>query len=462
MGIRLYNTLSGKVELIPKPKGKPLRMFVCGPTVYDDPHIGNARTAVVFDAFVKYLRSTGFKVFYLVNVTDIDDKIIAKAKAEKTTFTKIADEYWDIYQKNMKALGVTAETKFAKATKFISQIQAQVKTLLRKGFAYEIERDGIYFDVSKFSDYGKLSRRTAEQAEDGVSRIDQSVKKRNKADFALWKFSYDDEPGWPSEWGLGRPGWHIEDTAITEYFFGPQYDIHGGGLDLKFPHHEAELAQQEAASGKKPFVKIWMHAGMLTLEGQKMSKSAGNFMTIDQLLKNTLPNVFRLLVLSHHYRSPLNYSVKLNQEMSRKWLSIMEFLAKLDMAEKNSKERKSGTSGFDKFSKAVDLALSNDFNTPEAFGALFSFINLIQPKIWSLSKAEAKESMRAVVKFMKSFGFSIGFPKIPVKVKVLAREREKLRHSQQFIQSDSLRKKANDLGFVVEDTPLGFFIWPKT
>ncbi|MEK7138029.1 MAG: class I tRNA ligase family protein, partial [Patescibacteria group bacterium] len=269
------------MESIPKPKGKPLRMFVCGPTVYDNPHIGNARTAVFFDAFVKYLRSTGIKVFHLVNVTDIDDKIIAKAKAEKTTFSKIADEYWNVYKKNMEGLVVTSTTKFAMATKYIPQIQKQVQTLLKKGFAYEIEKDGIYFDVSKFSDYGKLSRRTAEQAEDGVSRIDQSIKKRNKADFALWKFSFDDEPGWKSEWGRGRPGWHIEDTAITEYFFGSQYDIHGGGLDLKFPHHEAELAQQEAASGKKPFVKIWMHAGLLTLEGQKMSKSLGNFMTID-------------------------------------------------------------------------------------------------------------------------------------------------------------------------------------
>lgn len=462
MGVRIFNTLSGKTEPIPRPSGRPLRMFVCGPTVYDYPHIGNARTAVIFDSFVKYLRSEGIKVFYLINVTDIDDKIISRAKAEKTAFTEIADEYWRAYQQNMKALGVTAATKFAKATKFIPQIQAQVKVLIRKGFAYEIAQDGIYFDVAKFSDYGKLSRRTIGQAEDGMSRIDDSVKKRNKADFALWKFSFDGEPGWKSEWGFGRPGWHIEDTAITEYFFGPQYDIHGGGLDLKFPHHEAELAQQEAASGKKPFVKIWMHAGLLTLEGQKMSKSVGNIMTVQRLLKDTLPDVFRLMVLSHHYRSPLNYSTKLNQEMNRKWLAILEFLAKLESAGRNSTEKKLGSIELEKNEREVQQALSNDFNTPAAFGALFSLINKVHPRIWKISKGEAKELTRFVKKFLKSFGFSIEFPKIPPKVKILAREREKLRQSQQFIQSDSLRKKANDLGFVLEDTPTGSFIWPKT
>ena len=461
MKVKVFNTLSGKIEFLPETKSKPLRVFVCGPTVYDHPHIGNARTAVVFDAFAKYLRSSGKKVFYLVNVTDIDDKIIARAREEKTVFSKVAEEYWKVYQKNMKDLGVSAPTKFAKATKFIPQIQTQVKTLLKKGFGYEIPGDGIYFDTSKFPDYGKLSRRTVGQAEDGVSRIDESIKKRNKADFALWKFSFDDEPGWPSEWGFGRPGWHIEDTAITEYFFGPQYDIHGGGLDIKFPHHEAEIAQQEATSGKKPFVKIWMHAGLLTLEGQKMSKSVGNVMTVDQLLKNTPTEIFRLMVLSHHYRSPLNYSTKLNQEMKRRWLVIMEFLAKLESAAKSSKEKKMGGFEVRRYSDDIETALTNDFNTPEAFGVLFSFVNRIHPSLWRISKGEAKESARLVKKFLKDLGFPVVFPKIPPKIKAIAKAREKLRQSQQFIQSDGLRKKANDLGFVIEDTPTGSFIWPK-
>lgn len=461
MEIRLYNTLSGKIEPMPTPKGRPLRMFVCGPTVYDHPHIGNARTAVTFDAFVKFIRSEKFKVFYLTNVTDIDDKIIARAREEKSVFSKVADEYWKIYQRNMKELGATATTKFAKATKFIPQIQKQVKILIKKGFGYEIPNDGIYFDVSKFSDYGKLSRRTTEQAEDGISRIDQSIKKRNKADFALWKLSLDDEPGWKSEWGFGRPGWHIEDTAITEYFFGPQYDIHGGGLDIKFPHHEAEIAQQEAASGKKPFVKIWMHAGLLTIEGQKMSKSLGNFLTIDELLKVTPANVFRLMNLSHHYRSPLNYSFKLTREMKRKWLSIMEFLAKLELATKSSKEKRKDDLEIPRFKEEAQRALASDFNTPEALGILFSFINRVQPGIWRLTKNEAKTALVFAKGFLKNLGFSIEFPKIPVRIKTLVKEREKLRASQQFIQSDGLRKRINDLGFVIEDTPTGYFIWPK-
>lgn len=462
MTIKLFNTLSSQLEPLPTPKGRPLRVFVCGPTVYDDPHIGNARTALTFDAFVKYLRSTGLKVFYLMNVTDVDDKIIARAKSQKTTFSKVAEEFWKVYQRNMKDLGISSVTKFAKATKFIPQIQKQVATLLRKGYAYEIPEDGIYFDVSKFKDYGKLSRRTTEQAEDGVSRIDSSIRKRNKADFALWKISTDDEPGFKSPWGFGRPGWHIEDTAITEYFFGPQYDIHGGGLDLKFPHHEAELAQQEAASGKKPFVKIWMHAGLLSIEGQKMSKSLGNFLTVDQLLKISSANVFRLLVLSHHYRSPLNFSTKLTQEMNRKWLSVMEFLAKIEWAVKNSKEKKLGGIGVGEYRDKIEASLAADFNTPEALGNLFAFIGRIHPKVWKLSKAEARESANLVKNFLKRLGFSVNFPKIPPRIKAIAKEREKLRQSQQFIQSDGLRKKANDLGFVIEDTPGGTFIWPKS
>ncbi|MBI3588946.1 MAG: cysteine--tRNA ligase [Candidatus Liptonbacteria bacterium] len=470
MKIYLFNTLSGKKELLVKPKGRPLRLFVCGPTVYDDPHIGNGRTYVFFDTLVKYLRSTGLKVFYLQNITDIDDKIIARAHAEKVSFSKIAETYLAVYFRDMKALGVTAVTKYARATKYIPQIQKQIEVLLKKGYAYEIAKDGIYYDVSKFRDYGKLSRRTTVQAESGVSRIDESIHKKNKADFALWKFGHtkapmqiiNGEPAWPSPWGLGRPGWHIEDTAITEYFFGPQYDIHGGAVDLKFPHHEAEIAQQEAASGKKPLVKIWMHGGFLTLEDQKMSKSLGNFMTIDQFLKNTSPEVFRLMTLSHHYRSPLNYTVKLNKEMKLKWLAILEFLAKAEVGAKSSLVKKSRVSNLAKFEKEFTLALADDFNTPAALGILFKFIGELQPKLWQLSRVEAKQILKKIRKTLKTLGFSFKFPQIPLKIKGLARERENLRKNQQFVQSDSLRKKANDLGFLIEDSPLGPFVWPKS
>lgn len=462
MKIYLYNTLTGKKELLLNPKGKSLRFFVCGPTVYDYPHIGNSRTYVVFDAFVKYLRTIGYSVFYLQNITDIDDKIINRANTERTSWIKISKTFLDIYRRNMKDLGVDAVDSYAKATDHIPQILSQVRTLIENQHAYEIPNEGIYFDITTFPNYGKLSRRTALQAEDAVSRIDDGVNKRNKGDFALWKFSKANEPSWQSPWGLGRPGWHIEDTAITDKYFGPQYDLHGGATDLKFPHHEAEIAQQESISGKEPFVKIWMHTGFLTLNGQKMSKSAGNYMTVDQFLKSFSAQVFRLMVLSNHYRSPLDYSQRLGQENKARWLLITEFLAKLDLISKKSAIRRSVS--LEKYLKSFDaeftLSLADDFNTPKAFGILFKFISDANPKIWDLSKTAAYKTANEIKKNLKSLGFKVIFPEIPKKIQKLSSEREKFRRNQQFMQSDSLRKKINDLGFGVEDTPLGSFVWP--
>ncbi|MEK7173437.1 MAG: class I tRNA ligase family protein, partial [Patescibacteria group bacterium] len=235
MAVKIYNTLSGKVEaLSPIKKGK-VNLFVCGPTVYDDSHIGHARTYVAFDMFVNYLKHLGFDVFYLQNITDIDDKIIKRAKEKNISPKDLARQFEKEYMADMKTLQVKSITKYARATEHIKEIISQVERLLAKGFAYQ-SSDGIYYDVSKFKEYGKLSGRTIEGAEDGTSRIDEGIEKKNKADFCLWKFSKEDEPSWLSPWGKGRPGWHIEDTAITEKYFGPQYDIHGGARDLIFPH----------------------------------------------------------------------------------------------------------------------------------------------------------------------------------------------------------------------------------
>ncbi|MEK7195620.1 MAG: class I tRNA ligase family protein, partial [Patescibacteria group bacterium] len=254
MGVKIFNTLSGKKEPLPKAPKQGLRLFVCGPTVYDYVHIGNARTFTVFDLFVRYLRGCGVKTYYLQNITDIDDKIISRAQKEGKNWKLISRKFEAVFRKNMKDLGNIFVDRYARATDFIPQIIKQVKTLIKKGCAYKIGGDGWYFDLKKFPEYGKLAHRTIEQAEDATSRIDSSGKKRNKGDFCLWKFSKPGEPSWKTDLGDGRPGWHIEDTAITESFFGPQYEMHGGGVDLRFPHHEAEIAQQESASGKKPFV----------------------------------------------------------------------------------------------------------------------------------------------------------------------------------------------------------------
>ncbi len=332
--IRIHDTLSGTKTAIPDvPK---LRLFVCGPTVYDRPHIGNARTFVAFDLFVRWLRSRRMNVFYLQNITDIDDKIIDRAKEEGIAWNTLARRYENIFLENMNQLGVISVDRYARAADFIPEIVAQVKTLIEKGHAYRIEGDGWYFDITTFPEYGKLARRTAAQAEDATSRIDASDRKRNRGDFALWKFpdpERPDEPRWPSDdLGAGRPGWHIEDTAITGHFFGPQYEVHGGAMDLKFPHHEAEIAQQESASGLSPFVAIWMHSGFLTVDGAKMSKSLKNFVTIDDLLARHSASAFRMMVFMHHYRSPLDYTetLALNAEKNLETLAV--FAAKLGMA----------------------------------------------------------------------------------------------------------------------------------
>ncbi|MFH1575472.1 MAG: cysteine--tRNA ligase, partial [Candidatus Nealsonbacteria bacterium] len=305
--MKLYNTLTGKKETFKPKLDKKVNLFVCGPTVYDYSHLGHARTYVAFDVMVKYLKEKGYKIFYLQNITDIDDKIIKRAEEENITTEKLTKNFEKEYLKDMKSLKINSVTKYARATDHIKEIIAQVKTLQKNGFAYQIA-DGIYYDISKFKNYGKLSKRTVSQAEDGISRIDEGKEKINKGDFCLWKFSKEGEPKWPSPWGEGRPGWHIEDTSITQKFFGAQYDIHGGGKDLMFPHHEAEIAQMEAISGKRPMVKYWIHTGFLTVNGKKMSKSLGNFITIQDFMKEHSARVLRFLMAKTHYRSPADYT----------------------------------------------------------------------------------------------------------------------------------------------------------
>jgi cysteinyl-tRNA synthetase len=305
--VSIFNTLTGKKDLIKPINGKKINLFVCGPTVYDYSHIGHARNYLVFDSFVKYLKYSGFSVFYLQNITDIDDKIIARARERGVSVKDLAVAFEKEYLKDMKALGINSVSKYARATSHIKEIISQIKRLNEKGFAYKIEGDGIYFDISKFKRYGKLSGRTALGAEDAVSRIDYSSKKKNRGDFCLWKLKQEGaEPSWPSPFGDGRPGWHIEDTAITEKFFGAQYDIHGGARDLIFPHHEAEVTQMESISGKSPMVKYWMHVGFLTVNGQKMSKSVGNFITISDFLKRCPPNYFKFFVAKNLWSPPID------------------------------------------------------------------------------------------------------------------------------------------------------------
>ncbi len=461
--ISIYNTLTDKKEFLEIPATRQyLKLFVCGPTVYDDPHIGNARTYLAFDIIVRYLRFQNINVFYLQNITDIDDKIIDRAQKENAPYQKIARKFEKKYHDNEKALNIKTITKYARATKFIPEIIQQIQILIAKGCAYKIDGDGYYFDISKFPEYGKLSHRTIEAAEDAVTRIDNSLNKRNKGDFTLWKFS-DNKPFWKTPIGTGRPGWHIEDTAITEKFFGPQYDLHGGAIDLKFPHHEAEIAEQECASGKKPLVKIWLHAGFLLVNGEKMSKSKNNFITIDEFLENYSANALRYLVLSHHYRSPINYTETLIGQIHNALSSVEDFNAKLKLViKKGSNKSFQNLLAIDleNMSKEFHAAMSDDFNTPLALAAIFLLINKYNPKIYNLSKKEARQIYKSIFNLFKILGLEFKSDKISEQILKLITEREDARLSKNFSKADSIRQEIEKLNYKVTDTPLGQLVTP--
>lgn len=469
--MNIYNTLSGKIEaLSPIKKGK-INLFVCGPTVYDDSHIGHARTYVAFDMLVNYLKHLGYEVFYLQNITDIDDKIIKRAKEGNVKPKDLARQFEKEYMADMQTLQVKSITKYARATEHIKEIISQVERLLAKGFAYQAT-DGIYYDVSKFNEYGKLSGRTVEGAEDGTSRIDDSVEKRNKADFCLWKLAPPTpeastdakaladktagEASWESPWGPGRPGWHIEDTAITEKYFGPQYDIHGGARDLIFPHHEAEISQMEAISGKSPLVKYWVHTGFLTINGQKMSKSLGNFTTIKDFLKENSPQVLRMFIFSSHYRSPIDLKDSSIQEAKANIEKLQDLIYALQEVEvteslRPSKELSSFDSPLKLLQEKFWQALDDDFNTPKAKAVLFEIANLADEK-------NAKEILNFLKEVNKIFLF-LDFKKkkieIPDEIKKLAEQREACRKNKDWQKADEARKQIESLGYVVEDTPQG-------
>ncbi|MFH1820567.1 MAG: cysteine--tRNA ligase [Candidatus Nealsonbacteria bacterium] len=452
--LKMYDTLTGKKKPLKPRQNKKLEIFVCGPTVYDYSHIGHARTYIAFDVIVKYLNSKGYKVNYLQNITDLDDKIIQRSKEKLTTPEKLAKTFEQEYLKDMEALKVKSVTKYARATDYMTQIINQIQRLSEKGYAYLIPDDGIYYDISKFKNYGKLSRRTITQAEDAVTRIDEAKGKINKGDFCLWKFSKRGEPNWESSWGKGRPGWHIEDTAITEANFGAQYDIHGGGRDLTFPHHEAEIAQMEAISNKSPMVNYWLHTGFLTVKGQKMSKSLGNFITIKELLKEYSARLLRFIIIKSHYRSPLDYNEKIIKQAEKELDKIDEFIERLTSVK--IKEAKSQQLT-DKAEKDFQTAMEDDFNTPKALASIFQLLSKGNDLISKnkLNEKEAKEILDFFKKIDDIFGFILTTKtkeKIPQSILSLVKQREKYRKEENWKKADELRKKIQQLSYRIEDT----------
>lgn len=475
--MNIYNTLSKKIEpLVPRESGH-INMFVCGPTVYDFIHIGNARTFVFFDAFSKYLRTKGLRVEYLQNITDIDDKIIAKSQTERKSPAEIAEQFEKEFMTDMASLGVSGVTRYAKATDHIPQVIEQVRKLRGSGHAYKTS-DGWYFDVKTFEGYGKLSGRSAQMAEDGVSRIDESGEKRNKADFCLWKFpGNESEPAWDSEdLGRGRPGWHIEDTAITEHYFGPQYDLHGGGADLMFPHHEAEIAQQESASGLEPFVKYWMHVAFVVTRpasassgaASKMAKSKGNFITVRRLLEKYSKETIRHYLFSADYRTPLEFSEEIidtfktaqdNIKKSLRRMAVYSERGAFDVDANGSAEK------LNAITEVISSALDDDFNTAVAIGQLNSLISLanqlIDEKKFDTNAYEVfKNSLDKLNQFLGVIPDAQPVD-APVDIAELVRQREEKRSALDWSAADALRKEIESKGYLVDDTPYGPIVSEK-
>jgi len=474
--MKIYNTLTGKKEeFIPFSKNE-VRIYACGVTVYDYCHIGHARSAIVFDVMRKYFHYKGFHVTYVRNFTDIDDKIINRAQKEGIPWDAVAKKYTDEYYTDMDRLGVGRADVEPKATEHIGEIIAIVQKLIEKGFAYEAD-GSVYYSVDAFPAYGKLSKRDKDEMIAGA-RIEVDERKKNPLDFALWKKSKEGEPFWESPWGEGRPGWHIECTAMSMKHLGESFDIHGGGADLLFPHHENEIAQSEAASGK-PFVKYWVHNGFITIDKEKMSKSLGNFFTIREVLDRFDPEVVRFFLLSTHYRSPIEFSDLLLQEaeasIDKYYTTIMRIQ---DFVEKKTDGKETLSKAGELFSALLSSffignfqeAMDDDFNTALAIGHIFELVRelnrFLDSKPSSLQDRQlvlaAQERLAEAGEILHLFGRtplewyaslmkvkSIALSETEIHQKIKERQDARLRKDWQL--ADTIRRELEEKGIILED-----------
>ena len=445
--MKLQDTLSNLEQEVDV--SNKIRIYLCGVTVYDESHIGHARTIIVFDVLRKYLESKGVEIEFVQNFTDVDDKIINRANTENTTAEKISTKYIDNYFEDFDRLNVKRATNYPKATEHIDDIIKFIEKLIEKNIAYT-SKNGVYFEVAKFPEYGKLSKKKIDELQSG-SRIEIDESKNNPLDFAVWKLS-DLEPLWDSPWGKGRPGWHIECSAMSVKYLGENFDIHGGGRDLIFPHHENEIAQSEACTNTQ-FAKIWMHVGMVTISGEKMSKSLGNTKSIKHVLENWGPNIIRLFCLSGHYSKVIDYSEEMLKENITKWRQAETcYYELIHTINENNIDIEKNVS---KIGIEFDDALEDDFNTHLALSAFFQLVkegNRLAAEE-KLGKKDANIIKKEFDRMLEILGLNI--PKITETEKQeidnLIISREEFRKEKQFDKADEIRDKINEMNIELID-----------
>jgi cysteinyl-tRNA synthetase len=455
--MKIYNTMTRrKEELVPVTPGE-VKIYACGPTVYNFFHIGNARPFIVFDTLRRYLEYRGYKVTFVQNFTDIDDKMINKANAEGTTVAALADKYIAEYYTDADALGIERATVNPRATQHMKEIIELIETLIEKGHAYAAPNGDVYYATKSFPEYGKLCGQPMEDLVSGA-RIDVDEIKRDPADFAVWKAQKPGEPAWDSPWGKGRPGWHIECSAMSMKYLGKTFDIHGGGMDLIFPHHENEIAQSEGATGQT-FAKYWMHNGYININNQKMSKSAGNFFTVRDIAKEFDLEAVRLFMLGAHYRNPVNFSRELIEQATSALERLKNARGIMETALNNGCEGEAEGAFLQLLEQRrqgfID-AMDDDLNTADALGVLYELVRDTNTRFaQQRPKAEAQAALTLFGELTTVLGLVHMEEQIPEEVLQMAQERQLARKAKDWAKADALRAQIGALGFVVEDTPAG-------
>ena len=452
--MKIYNTLTRSKEELKTVKEGEVGIYACGPTVYNFIHIGNARPLCVFDVLRRYLEWRGYKVNFVQNFTDIDDKLIKKANEEGITVPEVAERYIGEFWTDVKGMNIREATVHPRATENIDAILSIIEKLVEKGFAYAANGD-VYFRAKKFNEYGKLSHQPLEDLEAGA-RIDIAEHKENPMDFALWKGAKPGEPSWPSPWGDGRPGWHIECSAMSQRYIGETIDIHCGGQDLIFPHHENEIAQSEAASGKD-FAHYWMHNGYINVDNRKMSKSLNNFFTVREVAGVYGYEPIRYLMISSHYRSPINYSAEII-EQSRNALDRLYNCRENLVFRMKSAESGEKTADFSQFVDEFITAMDDDLNTADAIAALFNLTREINTMLGgNPTKEDCEEALRVFSELSGVLGlvYNVKEDNIDEQVEEMIRQRTEARKNRDFATADAIRDKLKEMGITLEDTPQG-------